>query len=93
MVPKPIVAEAGKDSGGLGICKCCFLDSGEFWRTRSSPVYHKHLGACFQKSSKCRNEDICAQFGSDCHICDPFFKKTRVSNTVDYSENRVSFLQ
>lgn len=55
----------------LSLCKCHFMDFGQFHRTRSFPAYHKHLGACFQKSplAKHRNEDVCAQLSSG---CDPF---------------------
>jgi len=52
-----------------------------------------HLGASFQKSSlsKYRNEGVCAKFGSDCRICDPFFKKHKGSKTVSYSEYLLSY--
>lgn len=75
----PSLQRHDKDSGALGICKCWFLDFRWFWRSSSFPVYHMHLGACFQKSSRSRyrNGDVCAQFGSDCHICNTFKKNTQ----------------
>lgn len=46
------------------------------WRVLEKQIFpfcHMYLESCI--SSKYRNEDVCDQFGSDCHICDPFLKK------------------